>query len=193
VTTGQPPRLIVGLGNPGGRYVGTRHNVGFEVVDLLAARAGVRLRRGLLARCVQAQARIADTRVLLIEPRTYMNLSGHSVRAAVDYYRVPPADLLVVCDDVHLPPGRLRLRRAGGAGGHNGLISIIESLGNQDFPRLRIGVGEPPPHMDQVAHVLSHFEREELPEIGAAVARAAEAAETWISAGIEEAMNRFNG
>ncbi len=191
MTAGQPPRLIVGLGNPGGRYVGTRHNVGFEVVELLAARAGVRLRRGRF-RCVRAEARIADSRVVLIEPHTYMNLSGQGVRAALDYYRVPRAHLLVVCDDVHLPPGRLRLRRSGSAGGHNGLISIIESLGNQDFPRLRIGVGEPPPHMDQVAYVLCHFEREELAEIGAAVARAAEAVETWISAGIEEAMNRFN-
>lgn len=185
------PRLIVGLGNPGGRYVGTRHNVGFEVVDLLAARAGVRLRRGRL-RGVQAEARVAGVRVILLEPRTYMNLSGAAVRAAADYYRVAPSHLLVVCDDVHLPLGQLRLRRGGSAGGHNGLISIIETLGRQDFPRVRVGVGEPPPYMEQVDYVLARFGPGQLAAVGAAIARAGDAVETWLAAGIEEAMNRFN-
>jgi len=193
----KPALLIVGLGNPGGRHVGTRHNVGFEVVDLLAARAGVRLRRSRLG---GAAAEVVTgwkpappgARVILLEPHTYMNRSGAAVRAALQYHKLPPSHLLVVCDDVHLPLGRIRLRRTGSAGGHNGLISVIEALGSQDFPRLRIGVDEPPPHMDQIAYVLSRFAREELVTIGAAIARAADAVETWIEAGIDEAMNRFN-
>ncbi|UCH34829.1 MAG: aminoacyl-tRNA hydrolase [Armatimonadota bacterium] len=185
------PLLVVGLGNPGGRYLATRHNVGFEVVELLAARAQTRLRRGKF-RCAQAEARLADQRVILIQPHTYMNRSGAAVRGAADYYKVPLSRLLVVCDDVHLPLGKIRLRRSGSAGGHNGLISVIEALGNEEFPRLRIGVGEPPPHMDQVSYVLSRFAREEQEVIAAAIARAADAVEAWVSVGITEAMNRFN-
>lgn len=185
------PRLIVGLGNPGGRHAGTRHNVGFEVVDLLAARAGVRLRRSRLGGAA-AETHVAGARVILLKPHTYMNRSGVAVRAAVDWGRVRLRDVLVICDDVHLPLGKIRLRRAGSAGGHNGLISVIEALASQDFPRLRIGVDEPPPHMDQIAYVLSRFAREELQTIGPAIARAADAVETWIETGIDEAMNRFN-
>jgi len=161
------------------------------VVELLAARAQARLRRGKF-RCSQAEARLADQRVILIQPHTYMNRSGATVRAAVGYYKVPLSRLLVVCDDVHLPLGKIRLRRSGSAGGHNGLISVIEALGSEEFPRLRIGVGEPPPHMDQVSYVLSRFAREEQEEIAAAIARAADAVEAWVSVGITEAMNRAN-
>jgi len=185
------PRLVIGLGNPGGEYLATRHNVGFEVVDLLAERAGVKLRRGRF-RCLQAEARIAGERVILIQPRTYMNRSGVTVRGAVNHYKTPLSRLLVVCDDVHLPPGGIRLRRTGSAGRHNGLISIIQALGSQDFPRLRIGVGEPPPYMNQVDYVLGRFEPQEREEVAAAIARAAEAVEVWLAEGIEAAMNRFN-
>ena len=188
---GPAPRLVVGLGNPGGEHVGTRHNVGFEVVDLLAARVGVRLRRSRFHGAA-AETRIAGMRVILLEPHTYMNLSGRAVRAAADYYRVGPQGLLVVCDDVHLPVGRIRLRRSGGPGGHNGLTSIIQALGSQDFARLRVGVNEPPPYMSQVDHVLSRFEAEEREAFGQAIARAAEAVESWVGAGVEEAMNKFN-
>lgn len=184
-------RLIIGLGNPGGRYLGTRHNVGFEVVELLAARAGVRLRRGRF-RAAQAQARIDDVPVLLVQPHTYMNRSGLAVRAAVAYHQVPTSRVLVVCDDVHLPLGKLRLRRSGSAGGHNGLASIIECLGTEAFPRLRLGVGAPPPGSDQVSYVLSRFAAEEREVIAAAIACAADAAAAWVMLGIEAAMNRFN-
>jgi PTH1 family peptidyl-tRNA hydrolase len=202
------PRLVVGLGNPGGQYLATRHNAGFEVVELLAARAGVKLRRGKF-RCARAEARIvarpdqsgrhpgpqglgAGARVILIQPHTFVNLSGRAVQGAVNYYKVPLSRLLVVCDDVHLPVGKIRLRRSGGPGGHNGLSSIIEALGSEEFPRLRVGVGEPPPYVDQVTYVLSRFNPEEREEMAAAIARAADAVEVWIAAGIEEAMNRFN-
>jgi len=121
-----------------------------------------------------------------------MNVSGRTVRAAVDYFKTPLSRLLVICDDVHLPVGKSRLRRAGGPGGHNGLVSIIEALGSKEFPRLRVGVGEPSPYMDQVTYVLSRFAREEREEVAAAIARAADAVEAWVGAGIEEAMNRFN-
>jgi PTH1 family peptidyl-tRNA hydrolase len=185
------PRLIIGLGNPGGEYLATRHNVGFEVTDLIAARAGARFRRGRF-RAVQAEAQVAGARVILVQPRTYMNRSGVSVRGAVNYYKTPLSQVLVICDDVHLPPGRVRLRRSGSAGGHNGLTSIIQALGSSEFPRLRIGVGEPPPHMGQIDYVLGRFEPEERKEIAAAIAAAADAVEVWIAEGIEAAMNRFN-
>jgi len=185
-------KLIVGLGNPGGRHVGTRHNVGFEVVNLLAMRAGVRLRRGRF-RSHQARGRLADADVLLMQPHTYVNRAGGAVRAACNYYRlVELSDLLVICDDVNLPLGKLRLRRSGSGGGHNGLDSIIEALGTQGFTRLRVGVGAPPPYMEQSAYVLGRFAAEEREEIAAAIARAAEAGEAWVAAGIDEAMNRFN-
>jgi PTH1 family peptidyl-tRNA hydrolase len=188
---GEPPRLVFGLGNPGGEHLATRHNVGFEAVELLAARAGARFRRGKF-RCAQADARIASARVILIEPHTFMNRSGVTVRGAADYYKAPLSRILVVCDDVHLPPGRIRLRRSGSAGGHNGLTSIIEALGSSEFPRLRIGIGEPPPHMSQVDYVLGRFRGREREEVAEAIARAADAAEVWIAEGIEAAMNRFN-
>jgi len=184
-------RLIIGLGNPGGRHLGTRHNVGFEVAQLVAARAGVRLRRGRF-RGVHAEARIGAIPVVVLEPHTYMNRSGLAVRAAVNYYQVPASRLLVVCDDVNLPLGKIRLRRTGSAGWHNGLASVIECLGTQGFPRLRIGIGAPPPHQDQVSYVLSPFAPEEREEIAAAIARAADAVEAWVTLGIDQAMNRFN-
>ena len=182
---------MFGLGNPGGQYLATRHNVGFEVVELLAARAGAKFRRGKF-RCAQADARIADARVILIEPHTFMNRSGATVRGAANYYKASLSSILVVCDDVHLPPGRIRLRRSGSAGGHNGLTSIIEAVGSSDFARLRIGVGEPPPHMGQVDYVLGRLQGREREEVAEAIARAAEAVEVWVAEGIEAAMNRFN-
>jgi PTH1 family peptidyl-tRNA hydrolase len=188
---GEPPRLVFGLGNPGGEYLATRHNVGFEVVELIAARAGARFRRGRF-RCVQAEVHLAGARVILIQPRTFMNRSGVTVRGVVNYYKTPLSHILVICDDVHLPPGKLRLRRSGSAGGHNGMTSIIQALGSSEFARLRVGVGEPPPHMSQIDYVLGRFEREEREEVAGAIARAADAVEVWIGEGIEAAMNRFN-
>lgn len=193
-------KLIVGLGNPGGRYAATRHNVGFRVVDLLAERWGARLRRlrsGFLGlgdhlRGLSATVTIRGVQCALLQPLTYMNCSGISVARAVRHFQALPADLLVICDDVHLPPGSLRLRKKGSGGGHHGLESIIASLRTEDFCRLRIGVGQPPPWQDWADYVLSPFAPKEQALMGEAVARAADAVETWAAEGIEVAMDRFN-
>jgi PTH1 family peptidyl-tRNA hydrolase len=184
-------RLIVGLGNPGRRYAGTRHNLGYEVLEELGRRHGIeptrrKFRGGL------GEGMIAGHRVVLLQPKTYMNLSGESVAPAMRFYDLPLTHLLVICDDVHLPPGGIRLRRSGSAGGHNGLISIIQHLGSESFPRLRIGIGEPPPGLDQVRYVLMPFRREEMAEVREAIDLAADAVEAWLGEGIEAAMSRFN-
>lgn len=184
-------RLVVGLGNPGPEYRGTRHNVGFLVVDELARRAGAdtwREQHGALV----ARARAAGDGVTLVKPLTFMNLSGQAVGAVAGYYKVEPADVLVVADDVALPLGRLRLRRAGGAGGHNGLKSLIEHLGTQAFPRLRVGVGRGDERRDLADHVLGRFEAGEREVVTAAVLRAADAVDAVLSDGIERAMSAFN-
>lgn len=184
-------RLIVGLGNPGRRYAGTRHNLGFEVLEELGRRHGLAPRRSKF-RGALGQGVIAGHPVALLRPNTYMNLSGESVAPAMRFYRLPLTHLLVICDDVHLPPGQIRLRRSGSAGGHKGLISIIEHLDSQSFPRLRLGVGEPPPEVDQVAYVLMRFRREESPAVREAIDLAADAVDSWLAEGIDAAMNRFN-
>ena len=181
-------KAIVGLGNPGGEYDATRHNVGFNVVDELARRWQVRMKSW---KSVVRMATVGDRGVLLVEPRTFMNLSGDAVQRVVAFYHIAPSDVMVVVDEVNLPLGRLRLRRAGSAGGHNGLKSIVQHLGTE-FPRLRIGVGRGDLTSDLADHVLSTFERDERPAVERAIVRAADALETFISDGIETAMNRFN-
>ncbi len=183
-------KLIVGLGNPGPEYSDTRHNIGFLVVDELASRHGVSLRSQ--AKWKARTARIADVGdgVMLVKPTTFMNLSGWAVREIAGFYRLPPDDLLIVVDDADLPVGRLRLRPGGSAGGHNGLKSIIEELGADAFPRLRIGVGRQPGELRN--HVLGRFSADEELRIEAAVKRAADAAELFAREGILAAMNAFN-
>jgi PTH1 family peptidyl-tRNA hydrolase len=184
-------KLIVGLGNPGRNYAGTRHNVGFDVVDLLAERVkGVweAAPRGIEALAVRDRA--ADT--LLAKPLTFMNLSGPAVASLAQFYKIELPDLLVVVDDVNLELGRLRARAAGSAGGHNGLRSIIGALGNDDFARLRIGVGGGDPRRDLSGHVLGRFAPGERSIIAEAVGRSADAAELFVSEGIAPVMNRFN-
>lgn len=183
--------LIAGLGNPGRKYAGTRHNLGYEVLEELGSRHGIAPRRSKF-RGALGEGSIAGRRVALLRPSTYMNLSGESVAPALRYYGLPLTHLLVICDDVHLPSGQVRLRRSGSAGGHNGLISIIQHLDSESFPRLRIGIGEPPPGVDQVRYVLMPFRREELAGVREAIDLAADAVETWLAEGIEAAMNRFN-
>jgi PTH1 family peptidyl-tRNA hydrolase len=181
-------RAVVGLGNPGSQYKGTRHNVGFEVVDELARRWNVALKKWKNT----ADAVVVRSRdVVLVEPRTFMNASGEAVAGIMAFHRIDPADVLVVVDEVQLPLGRLRLRRSGSAGGHNGLKSVIESVGDA-FPRLRIGVGRGDVQWDLADHVLSRFVAEERPVIASALVRAADAVEVFIDAGIEAAMNQFN-
>jgi PTH1 family peptidyl-tRNA hydrolase len=189
-------KVVTGLGNPGERYQLTRHNVGFRVVDLLADRWGLtgkgRVRDGAARLEVEFQDPLE--RVLLVKPMKFMNLSGGPVRSALRQTAADPAtDLLVVTDDVDLPLGRLRLRREGSAGGHNGLRDIIAALGGNEFSRLRVGIGRSGASRDTVDHVLATFKPGERELADASIATAADAVETWLRDGIEAAMNEFNG
>jgi PTH1 family peptidyl-tRNA hydrolase len=183
-------KLVAGLGNPGEKYSGTRHNVGFEVIDALAARHGVTLRAGR-AETLEGRWRVDDG-VILAKPLTFMNLSGTAVGELVRFYKIVLDDLLVVCDDVNLPLGRLRLRAEGSEGGHNGLRSIADQLGTTGYTRLRIGVGRGDGNMDLADHVLARFEEDEQPGIERAIGRAADAVEIWRTQGLTAAMNMFN-
>jgi PTH1 family peptidyl-tRNA hydrolase len=182
--------LIVGLGNPGPEYRETRHNVGFRVVELLAQRHGIDLRKRR-HQAAYGEGRIAGHAVLLAKPLTYMNLSGQAVAALARYHNLTPSEVLVVCDDTNLPLGRLRLRAQGSAGGHNGLKSIIGSLQTTEFPRVRIGVGAPDGQA-MVEHVLGRFDRAESEAIAATLEMAADAVELILREGVEVAMNRYN-
>ncbi len=184
-------KLIVGLGNPGPRYRGTVHNVGFDVVDAVAGRRGVSF-EAAPADALMARLRDVDGGALLVKPLTFMNVSGDAVGALQRYFRVPVEDMLVVVDDVALPAGRLRVRRSGSAGGHNGLKSIIACLGPDGFARLRVGVGRGDPRRDLSDHVLSRVTGELRETLVEATAKAADAAELFLAAPIEELMKRFN-
>jgi PTH1 family peptidyl-tRNA hydrolase len=184
-------KLIVGLGNPGPRYRGTVHNVGFDVVDEVAGRRGVSF-EAAPADALMARLRDVDGGALLVKPLTFMNVSGDAVGALQRYFRVPVEDVLIVVDDVALPAGRLRVRRSGSAGGHNGLKSIIACLGTDGFARLRVGVGRGDPRRDLSDHVLSRVTGELRETLVEATAKAADAAELFLAAPIEEVMKRFN-
>ncbi len=184
--------LVVGLGNPGEQYARNRHNAGFQVVERLAARMSVEFARHP-GRALVARGTIADAAVVLAKPQTFMNLSGFSVAALLHWYHLSAyKDLLVVYDDLDLPPGVIRLRPRGGAGGHKGVRSIIEQLGTQDFCRLRVGIGRPA-FGDAYRYVLENFTAEEWEVVDAALERAADAVECFVEEGIVAAMNRFNG
>ena len=188
---GEERYLIVGLGNPGRAYAFNRHNVGFMAVDKLALRAGIDLRR-VQNKAIVGSGRLADRPVILAKPQTFMNLSGEAVGALANYYRVPPTALLVIYDELDIPFGVIRLREKGGAGGHNGMRSIIQHMGN-DFPRLRLGVGRPPGRMDAAAFVLQDFGRDELPLVSEMLTTAGDAVESFVRQGIDLTMSRFNG
>jgi peptidyl-tRNA hydrolase, PTH1 family len=181
-------KAIVGLGNPGPEYAGTRHNVGFEVVDELARRWSATFRKW---KSIADVAVVRDHDVVLVEPKTYMNDSGRAVGAVMAFYKIEPADVLIVVDEVQLPLGKLRLRPSGSAGGHNGLKSVIEHVG-REFPRLRIGVDRGHPDWDLSDRVLSKFPRSEREIVDRAIARAADAVDTFVTEGLHVAMNRFN-
>ena len=186
------PFLIVGLGNPGSEYASHRHNIGFQIVQALAEAHGL-----TFARCKGAKARVAKGRmgswqVLLAKPHTFMNLSGRTVGRLSRTHEIPSERILVIYDDLDLPLGRLRLRPEGGSGGHRGMRSIIEALGTQAFPRLRVGIDRPPGSMDPADYVLQPFSEEEAALAGEAVERAVAAVECWLSDGIVTAMDRFN-
>jgi PTH1 family peptidyl-tRNA hydrolase len=183
--------LIVGLGNPGREYAGNRHNLGFQIADRAAAAHQLAFRK------VQFQATIAigrlrDRRVVIAKPQTYMNDSGRAVSALLNFYKIPRDRLLVIFDDLDLPFGTIRLRSDGGAGGHNGMRSIIAQLGDADFARLRVGLGRPPGRMDPAAFVLQDFSRDETLELPGVIERAAQAIETFVVSDIATAMNQFN-
>lgn len=184
-------KIVVGLGNPGAKYWGTRHNVGFEVVAELAKRHGGSSPT-LKNNAELVEVFLAGEKVLLVAPQTFMNLSGQSVWPLVDFYKQPLGDLLVVCDDLNLDTGRLRLRGSGSAGGQKGLQNIIQRLGSEGFPRLRIGIGRPPGRMDAADYVLARFRSEEREAIDHAVLSAADGVELWIKEGCERAMNKIN-
>lgn len=182
-------KLVVGLGNPGPQYAATRHNVGFLVVEELARRLGARgLKRAHQAEL--AEATTDTTRVLLAKPQTLMNLSGQSVSAMLRYYKLPLDNLLVVYDDLDLAFGRIRLRPGGSAGGHNGVRSLIASLGTQEFARLRVGIGRPT--RDGISYVLGRWTPEERDALGAVIAEAADAVEAVLKVGLHQAMNQHN-
>jgi len=184
--------LIIGLGNPGDKYAHTRHNAGFEVVDRLADSFGVRLRKKLLLQGQTAEITDGNTKIILCEPLTFMNRSGECVRKLLNRFRVPEENLLLIYDDIDLPPGKVRVRAAGGPGTHNGMRSIAESLGNTAFPRIRIGIGDRPAGGDLAAWVLGRPSAEERTKMEAAFDHAAECAKLWITDGIEKAMQRGN-
>ena len=184
-------KIVVGLGNPGSKYAGTRHNVGFDVVDYLAAAPGCSAFRDRFEALV-AEAKEGDETVLLVKPQTFMNLSGRAVRAVLDFYKLPVDQVLVVCDDFNLPLGKLRVRAKGSHGGQNGLRNIQDQLGTDAYARLRIGVGQPGSG-DAVDHVLSRFKPGERAAVEEAVAAAAQAVLVWVRSGTEACMNRFNG
>jgi PTH1 family peptidyl-tRNA hydrolase len=184
-------KLIVGLGNPGRKYEGTRHNVGFDVIAELARRTGA----GGFKKAFQgeaADARLGDERVLLLMPHTFMNLSGATAVEARDFYKLTNDQLLIVCDDLNLPVGKLRVRASGSAGGQKGLADAIRRLGGENVPRLRVGIGQPPDRMGAADYVLAKFDKIEKTEMALAVATAADAVEMWTREGIAACMNRYN-
>jgi len=183
-------KLVVGLGNPGKRYQDTRHNVGYSVIDLLALAPSVGKSQDRFHAQV-VEWREGSYKVLLVKPETFMNLSGQCVRQFLDYFQVPLGDLLVICDDINLPLGRLRVRARGTHGGHNGLRDIQNHLGTTEYSRLRVGVGAP--EEDAINHVLGRFRPSELQAIKEAVALAAQAVIVWLHHGVEACMNQYNG
>jgi peptidyl-tRNA hydrolase, PTH1 family len=184
-------KAIVGLGNPGSQYKGTRHNVGFDVVDELARRESVGF-ESAPAEALIAKWRRLDGPVLLVKPLTFMNLSGQAIGELTRYFKIELGDLIVIVDEVHLPLGKLRARKRGSAGGHNGLKSVIAHVGDE-FSRLRMGVGRGADQRNLADHVLARFEKDEAAEVERMTARAADAAEMFITSGIEAVMNAFNG
>lgn len=184
--------IIAGLGNPGRQYEHTRHNTGFDAIDCLADKYRISFDLKKF-RALCGTGVIEGRKVLLMKPQTYMNLSGESIREACTFYKTDPEEeLIVLYDDISLPPGQLRIRLKGSAGGHNGIKNIIAHLGTQEFPRIKVGVGEKPPRMDLADYVLSRFPKEEQPLMDDAFKEAAEAAVMMMKDGPERAMNHFN-
>lgn len=184
-------KIVVGLGNPGVKYTQTRHNVGFDVLASIASRYAVGRPKAKFNAEV-AETIIKNQKIVLISPLTFMNLSGQSVRAAIDFFKVSFEDLIIVCDDINLDVGRIRIRPGGSAGGQNGLKDIIQRSGTDKVPRLRLGVGRVPARWDAADFVLGKFDEDDRHLVDAGIERAADAIEIWIGSGIQTAMNRYN-
>lgn len=185
--------VIVGLGNPGREYRNTRHNIGFDVIDALADKYGIAVKEKK-HKAKLGKGIVAGEKAVLVKPQTYMNLSGESVRDVIDFYKIDEKkELIVISDDISLEMGRIRVRKKGSAGGHNGLKNIILHLGHDEFQRVKVGVGEQAEGCDLVAHVLGHFKKQEREIMDKSVQRAAEAVEIIMTDGAEAAMNRCNG
>lgn len=185
-------KLIVGLGNPGSKYIKTRHNLGFRVVSELAKRCNVELKKKLFGKAKEAGSTLFGKRLTLMQPLTFMNLSGNCVLRYADKFKVSLDSALIICDDINLDLGQIRIRPQGGTGGHNGLESIIKSLGTNNFPRLRIGIKTEEEPGDLAEYVLSDFEKNEAPLAEEAIVKAADLCECWIRYGIDKAMNLYN-
>ena len=183
--------VIVGLGNPGARYAETKHNIGFITVDYLAEKLGIKINK-IKHKAIIGEGSIGGEKVLLVKPQTFMNLSGQSVMDIVNFYKVAASNLIVIYDDIDLPVGKVRIRPNGSSGTHNGMRNIIYLVNNQEFPRVRIGVGKQPDYMDLADYVLTRFNNEERPLIEEAIKRSAAAVEEIVKSGINIAMNQYN-
>ncbi len=186
------PQLVVGLGNPGSKYAQTRHNVGFEAIDHLAKRWQINLSDQKRFQGIAGEGLTGQQKIRLLKPQTFMNLSGQSVRAVLDWYKLDPTAVLVIYDDLDLPLGKLRLRLSGSAGGHNGMKSIISHLGTQAFPRLRIGIGKSRDD-ETIGHVLGKFAATEAPIVRAALELSSDAVQLAVRQGVEKSMSIYNG
>jgi PTH1 family peptidyl-tRNA hydrolase len=184
-------RIIAGLGNPGRQYERTRHNIGFMAVDALARKHGLTFDK-MMSKGMVALGEIARVKVALVKPQTFMNVSGQCVGPVLKFYKSTAEDLLVLYDELDLPSGQLRMRKGGSAGGHNGMKSIIQTIGTQEFPRLRLGIGRPPGRMDPAAYVLQNFDAGEQADVSELIDRSVAAVELWLTSGIDMAMNRAN-
>ena len=184
--------MIVGLGNPGKQYEITRHNVGFITIDLMSEKYGIKVNK-LKFKSLMGEARIGGKRCLILKPQTFMNLSGEAVREAAQFYKIPPENIIVIFDDISLEPGKLRIRRKGSHGGHNGMRNIIALMGNDNIPRIKMGVGaKPTPEYDLADWVLSRFSKKEAEEIKRAAENAIDAVELMVKGNIDKAMSDFN-
>src|SRR5258706_3460567 len=188
----EPPILVVGLGNPGREYKDTRHNLGFMLVDRLTVRLDARGMK-VQSRAIVITAQYEGRKIILAKPQTFMNLSGQSVQGLLRFYKLPLENMLIAEDDLDLPFCAIRIRPGGGPGGQRGMASIIQQLGTSDFPRLRIGIDPPPGRMDAAAYVLQEFSNKELQAVSETLDRAADAALTFATEGLNAAMNKFNG
>lgn len=188
------PKLVVGLGNPGAKYAATRHNVGWMVLEAFARKHSAAIdRNGFHGVYGEMRWGPAAEKIILLKPMTFMNLSGRAVVPAMHFYKIDPADMLVLYDDLDLPPGKLRIREKGSAGGHNGMKSTIQELGSQEFPRLRIGIGRPAPGWEVPDWVLSPFSPDDAATIAQVIPRAVEAVEAFLNEGALKAGTKFNG